>query len=71
MEDEISLKSNALSKQYGPVKAVDSVSLTVKKREQFGLIGPNGAGKSSLMKMLTHYIAPHKGRCFYQWDQHH
>ncbi len=39
-----------LVKSYGPVRAVDSVSLDVAAGEIFGLLGPNGAGKTSLVE---------------------
>lgn len=39
-------------KDYGEIKALSSVDITVKRGEMFGLIGPNGAGKSTLMKSL-------------------
>jgi len=39
-------------KSFGDVKALEGVTLEVKRGEFFGLIGPNGAGKSTLMKAL-------------------
>jgi len=47
---------NNLSKNFGPQKAVDSLSFEVKTGEILGFLGPNGAGKSTTMKMLTGYI---------------
>lgn len=46
-----------LSKRYGPQKAVDNISFTVKTGEILGFLGPNGAGKSTTMKMITGYLA--------------
>lgn len=37
-----------LSKSFGTVNALDSLSLTVQKGELFGFIGPDGAGKTTL-----------------------
>jgi Cu-processing system ATP-binding protein len=48
-------------KQYGSVRAVDGVSLDVRRGEVFGLIGHNGAGKSTLFKMMLGLIAPTAG----------
>ncbi|MGM0385842.1 MAG: ABC transporter ATP-binding protein [Actinomycetota bacterium] len=42
-----------LRKAYGPVVAVDDVSLTVERGEIFGVLGPNGAGKTTLVECVT------------------
>jgi ABC-2 type transport system ATP-binding protein len=47
------LEIKQLVKHYGPVTAVDGVSLAVKPGEVFGLLGPNGAGKTSIISILT------------------
>ena len=45
-----------ISKTYGPQKAVDNISFSVKTGEILGFLGPNGAGKTTTMKMITNYI---------------
>jgi ABC-2 type transport system ATP-binding protein len=40
-------------KAYGPVRALDGVSLTIGRGEFFGLLGPNGAGKTTLISLLA------------------
>jgi ABC-2 type transport system ATP-binding protein len=50
-----------LSKSYGDTKAVNDVSLSIKKGELFGLLGPNGSGKTTMIKMLTGQIKPTSG----------
>ena len=50
-----------LSKSYGPLRALDDISLSVEKGELFGLIGPDGAGKSSLYRILATLSRPDKG----------
>ena len=50
-----------LTKQYGPQKAVDSISFSVKTGEILGFLGPNGAGKTTTMKILTCFMAPTQG----------
>ena len=50
-----------LSKRYGPLKAVDDISLNVEPGEVLGFLGPNGAGKSTTMKLITGFLAPTSG----------
>ena len=50
-----------LSKHFGPVIAVDDISLTVKKGEVLGFLGPNGAGKSTTMRMVAGFLTPTAG----------
>jgi ABC-2 type transport system ATP-binding protein len=42
-----------LVKDYGPLRAVDNISFTVRPKEIFGLIGPNGAGKTTALRILA------------------
>ena len=50
-----------LTKRYGQIRAVDDISLTIKKGEILGFLGPNGAGKSTTMNILTGYISATSG----------
>src|SRR5579862_2999088 len=50
-----------ITKHFGPILAVDDVSLAVKRGEVLGFLGPNGAGKSTTMKMITGFLAPSSG----------
>ena len=50
-----------LTKRYGPLVAVDDLSLSVGIGEVLGFLGPNGAGKSTTMKMVTGFLAPDAG----------
>jgi ABC-2 type transport system ATP-binding protein len=50
-----------LKKSFGKVKAVDNVSLEIKKGEFFGLLGPNGAGKTTLINILTGLLTKDSG----------
>ncbi|GIP57456.1 ABC transporter ATP-binding protein [Paenibacillus woosongensis] len=51
----------ALTKSYNGVKAVDQLSLQIKRGEIFGLLGPNGAGKSTTILMLLGLSEPDEG----------
>ena len=50
-----------LVKAYGTFRAVDDISLTVKRGEIFGFLGANGAGKTTAMHMLTGLNRPTSG----------
>ncbi len=54
--------ADQLVKDFGEKRAVDQVSLTVKRGEVLGFLGPNGAGKSTTMKMLTGFLKPTSGQ---------
>ena len=61
MSDEIVLATHGLSRAYGSSKALDRVSVTVRKGEIYGLVGRNGAGKTTLMRLVTGQSAPTQG----------
>ena len=52
---------NSLSESFGEVKALESVSFSVRRGELFGLIGPDGAGKTTLFRLLATLLDPDKG----------
>ena len=54
--------THELSRRFGPVVAVDRISLDVAAGSVFGLLGPNGAGKTTTIKMLTTLLRPSSGR---------
>ena len=55
------IEVNNISKSYGKVRALDSVSFSVEKGEVFGLIGPDGAGKTSMFRILCTLLLPNEG----------
>ncbi|HUU48227.1 MAG TPA: ATP-binding cassette domain-containing protein [Nitrosopumilaceae archaeon] len=55
------IKVDNLSKSYGSLKAVDEITMAVKRGQVFGFLGPNGAGKSTTIKLLTTLIQPSGG----------
>ena len=50
-----------LTKRYGKLTALDSVTLSIAEGSLFGLIGPDGAGKSTLYQILTTLLTPEEG----------
>lgn len=61
------LEVRQVSKTFGGVvKALDSVSLSVRPHETVGLLGANGAGKSTLMKILVGVHEPDAGELLYK-----
>jgi len=55
------VESHALTRTFGPLIAVDSLTISVASGEVFGLLGPNGAGKTTVLKMLTTLLRPTSG----------
>ena len=55
------LELTDVTKSFGPLVAVDNLSLTIRPNEVVGLLGENGAGKSTLLKILTGVHRPDKG----------
>ena len=47
------LEVRSVSKNYGAVRALDGITLSIPRGELFGLLGPNGAGKSTLINIIT------------------
>ena len=60
MEEHI-IQTINLTKEYGELKAVDNVSLNIRKGEIFGLLGPNGAGKTTIINILVGLSLPSSG----------
>lgn len=56
------LAVEGLGKSYGPTRALEGVSLSVRPGEIVGLLGPNGAGKSTTMKIVLGILRPDQGR---------
>lgn len=61
MSAEYVLRTQNLTKTFGQHKAVDNVSMNVRKGDIYGLIGKNGAGKTTFLKMVTGLAKPTQG----------
>ncbi|ACI50636.1 ABC transporter related [Gluconacetobacter diazotrophicus PA1 5] len=58
------LRAENIVKRFGPVTALNGVSLRLRCGEILGILGDNGAGKSTLMKILTGYQPQTSGKLF-------
>ena len=59
------LETNELSKRYGPIKAVNRLSLQVEEGQILGILGPNGSGKTTFLGMVLDIIKKDSGD--YNW----
>ena len=62
---ELLLKMSGVSKQFGPVRALDDIDLEVHAGEVVALVGDNGAGKTTLVKVLAGVHQPTSGTIEY------
>ena len=63
------LEVQNLTKRFGGLLAVNTVSFDVKDGEIVAVIGPNGAGKSTLFKLITSFLRPSAGRVVFQGEE--
>src|SRR5262245_29029420 len=59
--DEMAVRLRGLTKDFGSVRAVDQLSLEIRRGETVALLGPNGAGKTTTVAMLLGLLAPDSG----------
>ncbi len=59
--EDIILEVRGLSRSFGGLKAVQDVSLQLRKHAILGIIGPNGAGKTTLFNLLNGFLLPDAG----------
>ena len=55
------IEARGLTKQFGGLRAVDGMSIALRRGEMLGLIGPNGAGKTTLFNLLAGSLKPTAG----------
>jgi ABC-2 type transport system ATP-binding protein len=61
MPSDIAIEATDLTKRYGSVTALESLSLSVPEGTVYGFLGPNGAGKTTTMRLLTTLSEPTGG----------
>lgn len=66
MDNEIIFETQNLTKQFGALVAVDSVSIKVRKNSLHAIIGPNGAGKTTFFNLLSGNIEPTSGKVIFK-----
>jgi simple sugar transport system ATP-binding protein len=71
VSEEPRLRLAGISKSYGPVKALQDVSLEVGAGEVLGLVGDNGAGKSTTVKIISGAISPDAGEIVFEGSRRH
>src|SRR5262245_59524195 len=62
MAGDLILETEELTKEFRGFVAVKDVRLQVRRGSIHALIGPNGAGKTTCFNLLTHFLAPTRGR---------
>ena len=61
MMTDIAIQTYELTRQFGALRAVDSLNLQVPAGSVFGFLGPNGAGKTTTIRLLLGLIEPNQG----------
>jgi len=61
MHSEFAIEARGLSKDFGKLRAVSSLDLTVPRAQIYGFLGPNGSGKSTTIRMLCGLLTPTDG----------
>jgi ABC-2 type transport system ATP-binding protein len=59
--EDLAIVSDRLTRRFGSLTAVDSVSLSIPRGRIYGFLGPNGSGKSTTIRMLCGLLAPTSG----------
>ena len=61
-QPDTAVEVDGLSKNYGPVAALSSVSFSIESGQYFVLLGPSGGGKTTLLRLIGGFIRPSRGR---------
>lgn len=66
MKSRTLLETRGLGKSFGLFHAVSDLNLSVREFGVHGLIGPNGAGKTTCFNLITHELAPSRGKIIFE-----
>ena len=61
---DIAVEVADLSKNYGPVRALKSVSFSIESGQYYALLGPSGGGKTTLLRLIGGFLRPSAGRVY-------
>jgi len=61
----LSVEVAGISKNYGPVRVLERVELSIRRGEFLTLLGPSGSGKTTLLTILAGFTSPAAGRVFF------
>ena len=61
---DIAVEVADLSKNYGPVQALKSVSFSIESGRYYALLGPSGGGKTTLLRLIGGFLRPSAGRVY-------
>jgi ABC-2 type transport system ATP-binding protein len=62
MPGDILISARRVSRDYGPLRAVNDLTFDLPRGQVLGFLGPNGAGKSTTMQILSGVLAPSSGQ---------
>ena len=62
------LKIEGLTRDFGGLRALNSVAFNVQRGEILGLIGPNGSGKTTMLNVITGFLKTTAGNTIYKGD---
>ena len=65
-QNEVQLRVDNVSLSFGAVKALDRVSLEVRRGEFLAIIGPNGAGKTCMFNVVNGFYRPQEGEVYFE-----
>lgn len=65
------LELKNISQEFGGLRALDGVNLSVQEKEIYGIIGPNGAGKTTLFNIISGIYIPTQGELSFKGQQIH
>jgi simple sugar transport system ATP-binding protein len=66
MEDTTMMRLENISKYFGKVRALNSISMDIRRNEILGLLGDNGAGKTTLVNIIAGLIASSQGQMYFE-----